>query len=166
MESAASTSRTGTAGARSGGLPFVDEHNLAIHAPAAAVWAALAEVAPGMGSGAAGRYAGLVGAEPRHRSGRFPEPGASVPGFAVADAVPERLLRLAGRHRFARYELTFRLAPGAEPGETVLRAETRAEFPGFAGAVYRTLVIGTGGHRVVVPRLLRVVRSRAEQRAD
>lgn len=153
-------------------LPFVDEHRVVIRASAAEVWDVLAGVAAGMGGGVAGWYAVLVGAEPRRRVGRFPDVGASVPGFAVADAVPQRLLRLAGGHRFARYELTFRLAEGAEgtqgaegvrPGETVLRAETRAQFPGVAGAAYRTLVIGSGGHRVAVPQLLRVVRGRAER---
>lgn len=144
-------------------LPFVDEHRVVIRASAAEVWDVLAGVAAGMGLGVAGWYAALVGAEPRHRVGRFPDVGASVPGFAVADAVPLRLLRLAGGHRFARYELTFRLADGENAGETVLRAETRAEFPGVAGGVYRTLVIGSGGHRVAVPQLLRVVRGRAER---
>lgn len=156
----------GTNGAGGERLPFVDEHRVVIRAAAADVWDVLAVVAAGMGTGVVtARYAGLVGAEPRRRAGRFPDPGASVPGFEVAQAVPEKLLRLAGRHRFARYELTFRLAEGENPGETVLRAETRADFPGVAGTAYRTLVIGSGGHRVAVPRLLRVVRARAERRA-
>ena len=38
---------------------------------------------------------------------------------------------------------------------TRVRATTLAEFPGIAGRIYRALVIGTGGHRVVVRRMLR-----------
>jgi hypothetical protein len=36
-------------------------------------------------------------------------------------------------------------------------ARTWAEFPGPAGAAYRALVIGSGGHRLVVRRMLRRV---------
>ena len=67
---------------------------------------------------------------------------------------------LAGRHRFSSYALTFRLDEiGAHRSR--LRAESRATFPGPAGAVYRLLVIGTGGHAVAVGRMLAQVRRRA-----
>ena len=67
---------------------------------------------------------------------------------------------LAGRHRFSSYALIFRLDEiGAHRSR--LRAETRATFPGPAGAVYRLLVIGTGGHAVAVGRMLAKVQRRA-----
>jgi hypothetical protein len=44
----------------------------------------------------------------------------------------------------------------------VLRAESRATFPGLAGAAYRLLVVRSGGHVVAVRRLLSAVRRRAE----
>jgi hypothetical protein len=43
----------------------------------------------------------------------------------------------------------------------MLRARSYAEFPGPAGRVYRALVIGSGGHRIMVRRLLRDVADRA-----
>jgi hypothetical protein len=66
---------------------------------------------------------------------------------------PRRSLALRGRHRFAEYELRFELEPSSA-GQTRLRAETSADFHGLKGRVYRALVIGTGGHRVAVGRIL------------
>jgi hypothetical protein len=79
----------------------------------------------------------------------------------VAEAVPGRRARLAGRHRFSRYTLDLTLAPA--PGGTTLAARTHAEFPGFLGGVYRALVITSGAHHVLVGRLLRTVARRAER---
>lgn len=72
-----------------------------------------------------------------------------------------RELELAGSHRFSRYALIFRLHELA-PGQVQVRAETRAEFPGPPGAVYRALVIGTRGHVLAVRRLLAAIKRRAE----
>jgi hypothetical protein len=58
--------------------------------------------------------------------------------------------------------LIFRLAAGDH--RTTLCAETRAAFPGIGGRVYRGLVIGTGGHVLVVRGLLRAARRYAERR--
>jgi hypothetical protein len=38
-----------------------------------------------------------------------------------------------------------------------LRALTFAAFPGVHGKAYRALVIGSGGHRIVVRRMLKRV---------
>lgn len=74
------------------------------------------------------------------------------------------MLALEGQHRYSRYGLIFSLEPTKDE-RTLLRAETRADFPGLTGSVYRTLVIGTRGHVVVVGRLLRAVKKRAERDA-
>jgi hypothetical protein len=42
-----------------------------------------------------------------------------------------------------------------------MRARTRAAFPGALGRAYRALVIASGGHRIVVARLLRKIEARA-----
>lgn len=138
-------------------LPFVDEHRLLVPAPPAVVWPALAAHVAGMRG--AGALARVLGTSPRRASGVPLEPGATVPGFAVTAAEPERLVRLSGRHRFSRYALTFTLA--AAPGGTVLGARTDAAFPGPHGRAYRLLVISSGAHRLAVARMLRDVRRRS-----
>ncbi|WP_116953004.1 hypothetical protein [Jiangella endophytica] len=141
-------------------LPFVDEHHLLVPAPPAAVWPALAAHVRAMTG--AGPLSRVLGTLPRRASGEPLEPGATVPGFAVAAAEPERLVRLIGRHRFSRYALTFTLV--AAPGGTMVRARTEAAFPGPHGRVYRLLVITSGAHRLAVARILRDVRRRAVTR--
>ncbi|MFG2575246.1 hypothetical protein [Streptomyces sp. NPDC048481] len=140
-------------------LPRVDELATVVPAERAEVWRALGEV---LGRAFAGRgwarYARLVGADERTASGPWPlAAGATLAGFRVAEVVPDRRLVLVGGHRFASYSLAFRLDE-AGPGRTRLSAETRAVFPGRAGTLYRALVIGTGGHRVLVLRMLAGVR--------
>jgi hypothetical protein len=71
-------------------------------------------------------------------------------------------LALEGRHRFSRYALTFRIDDLGD-GASRLRAETRAEFPGARGSVYRALVIGTRGHTLATRRMLNSVGRRAER---
>jgi hypothetical protein len=44
-----------------------------------------------------------------------------------------------------------------------LTAETKAAFPGAAGRVYKRIVIGTGGHVIVVMRMPMSIRRRVEQ---
>ena len=66
-----------------------------------------------------------------------------------------RRLALRGRHPFATYRLVYELDPEADGVR--LRALTFADFPGLRGRVYRALVIGSGGHRIVVRRMLRRV---------
>ncbi|MCL8012520.1 hypothetical protein [Streptomyces sp. AS02] len=78
-------------------------------------------------------------------------------GFRVAVSTRGRELALVGRHPFSRYALIFHLDE-TDQGHTRLRAESRATFPGPAGAVYRRLVIGTGAHALLVQRMLTKVR--------
>jgi hypothetical protein len=132
-------------------LPYIDEHSERVDAPADVVWAALLKVLRReMGGGAP--IARILGCDPAHGTAEFGgRPGEAVPGFRVVEADPGRRLALRGRHRFARYALTFVLDGGR------LRAQTYAAFPGLLGRLYRAAVIGSGGHRLVTRRLLRLV---------
>jgi Polyketide cyclase / dehydrase and lipid transport len=141
-------------------LPFVDEHTIAIDAAPSAVWPALVDVTSGsFGGRGSERVAAVLGCEQRAIAGAPGEVGSTIPGFRVAEARSPALLALEGRHRFSTYTLTFRVDPDGDGSR--LRAETRAEFPGLHGSAYRALVIGTGGHVVVVRRLLGSVKDRA-----
>jgi hypothetical protein len=50
----------------------------------------------------------------------------------------------------------------SENAATILRGESRAEFPRLRGKAYRALVIGTRGHVVAMRWLLRSIKQRAE----
>jgi hypothetical protein len=144
-------------------LPFVDEHAIEVAAPLERVWEAIGRTASSsFGGRSATFFARLVGAAETRPHGDPTEPGSAIVGFRVSRADAPLELALEGEHRFSRYALTFRLEalPG---GRSRVRAETRAAFPGLHGRAYRALVIGTGGHILVVNRLLRAVRARAER---
>ncbi|WP_369167900.1 hypothetical protein AB5J49_08445 [Streptomyces sp. R28] len=134
-------------------LPFIDAHTSVVAARPDAVCQAIADT---MDHQFAARpttvLTRLLGCADR----------SPIPGFHVVTAVPGKELALAGSHRFSTYALVFHLDETG-PGSTRVRAETRARFPGPAGAVYRRLVIGTGGHAVLVRRMLTSVRKRAPQ---
>jgi hypothetical protein len=146
-------------------LPLVDEHAITIDGTIDSVWAALlAVVDTAFARVPAAAYARVVGCRDDISSGPRPlAEGSTIPGFRVARARPGAELVLEGRHRFSAYALTFRME-GIGPDRTRLRAETRATFPGRAGALYRWLVIGTGGHARAVRGLLSRVRHRAGRR--
>ncbi len=121
-------------------LPFVDVHSTTVVATPDAAFDALERIGPRIGTDPiSGTYARLVGAEDR---------GA----FHVARSERPTLVVLGGSHRFSRYELVCRIEP--EHGGSIVRFETWAEFLGLGGRVYRAVVIGTGGHRVVMRLLL------------
>lgn len=145
-------------------LPFVDEHPTTIAAPPARVWEALLRAVEGMTAGAAsGRFAGLVGCADTAASGPRPlTTGSAFPGFHVGVAEQDSELELLGSHRFSRYALIFHL-DRLGPDRTRVRAETRAEFPGLKGRVYRALVIGTRMHVLVTNRVLAGVKRGAER---
>ncbi len=146
-------------------LPVIDEHGVLVLAPREVVWEALLSTVPraldGRGSV---RIARLLGCSETARSGDPRLIGSTVPGFIVARVIEPAVLALEGRHRFSRYGLLFSLEPTRDE-RTLLRAETRADFPGLSGRAYRALVIGTRGHVLVVKRLLGIVRKRAERAA-
>ncbi|MFD3570237.1 hypothetical protein [Streptomyces sp. NPDC058667] len=137
-------------------LPFVDEHAVVVDVRAEELWQRLVvgvERAFSRDGGA--RYARLVRAEPVVAGGPRPlAEGSAFPGFRVVRVVPGRELALHGGHRFsAAYSLVFRIDALAD-GRSLLRAETRAAFPGVAGRIYRLLVIRSGGHAFGMRRML------------
>jgi hypothetical protein len=144
-------------------LPHVDAHATVIAAGVERVWSALIEtIVRTLSRAGAARYARVVGCDDDRVAGPRPlAEGSSLPGFHVVSATEPCELVLAGRHRFSSYALIFRIDE-LSAGRSRLDAETRANFPGVRGAVYRTLVIGTGGHRVAVRRLLSAVARAAE----
>jgi hypothetical protein len=145
-------------------LPFVDEHATVVSAPPQDVWPALLRAAESMTRGAAAaRFARLVGCADSAASGPRPlAAGSAFPGFHVETATAPAELALAGRHRFSTYALIFHLDDLGD-GRTRVRAETRAEFPGLKGRIYRALVIGTRMHVLVTNRIVGSVKRRAER---
>jgi len=146
-----------------GQLPRLDEHSVGIAASAEHVWdATLASLDATFADRGAATFARLLGCEPVTRAGwDAPTVGSSLPGFSVVTADRPQLLVVSGRHRFARYGITFRI--GAAPAGTRLAAESRAGFAGALGALYGLAVVGSAGHAIAVHRLLRSVRQLAEQ---
>ena len=144
-------------------LPAIDEHGVLVLAPVEETWKALLQVVPrSFGGRGVDRVAGALGCCPAEASGPIERIGSTLPGFVVVRVVEPAVLALEGEHRYSRYGLVFRLEQTKDE-RTLLRAETRARFPGFKGRLYRTLVIGTRGHVVAVNRILRAVKKRAER---
>lgn len=149
-------------------LPFIDAHSIEMNAPPEDVWDELAHGALRRFGGAVGGPLGPIGArllgcpyaDP-------PGPGPGMPqtiiGFRIARAERPSLVELAGEHRYSSYSLTFRIEPAPDAPGSLLTAETRAVFPGARGRRYRALVIGSGGHVIVVRLLLGSIRRRAER---
>ena len=145
-------------------LPFVDEHSVTIEADREASWVSLQRVLEATRSAGFARYARMIRAVDTAASGPRPlSEGSAVPGFHVAAADEPRELALAGRHHFSSYALIFHLDEIAT-GRTLLRAETRAEFPGAKGAFYRMLVIRSRAHVLATRRILSAVKRAAEHR--
>ena len=147
-------------------LPYVDEQAVLVAAGADTAWIALTETLDrAFGRTAAATYARLVGCVDTAVSG--PRPlisGSAMPGFRVVDAVPGSTLLLEGSHYFASYTLRFWLR-SVSASQSSIAAETRAYFPGVPGRLYRLLVIKSGGHTVVLRRLLARIRRRSQQLA-
>lgn len=144
-------------------LPPIDEHGTLVLAPVEEAWEALLAVVPAaFGGRLAPRVSRWLGCSPAAASGSIDRIGSTIPGFVVVRVIEPAVLALEGGHRFSRYGLVFRLEP-TKDGNSLLRAETRAEFPGLKGKAYRALVIGTRGHVVAVNRILGAVRRRAER---
>jgi hypothetical protein len=144
-------------------LPFIDAHSRVIDADADDVWTALGRMLAKTDHLTTAVAVRLLGAHPARAAGDPLTPGSSVPGFGVVRSVRPTELVLAGRHRFSRYELTFALEPA--DGTTLVRAESRAAFPGVRGRLYERIVIGSRGHIVAVRRLLAAIASEVTARA-
>jgi hypothetical protein len=144
-------------------LPFVDEHYVEIAASPEQVWDALIAVMGGVSEGRTGRpVARALGCAQTESEGEPGEIGSTIPGFVVARSIRPAVLALMGQHRFSRYALIFSIVEKPS-GLVLLGAQTRAEFPGGRGRIYRGLVIGTRGHVLVTSGILRSVRKRAER---
>ncbi|MBJ8346201.1 hypothetical protein [Antrihabitans sp. YC2-6] len=113
-------------------LPYIDEHATTVNSDRQRAWAAVVKT---------------VCRNPA-------DPSTVPPGFVLDIATPPERFALKGRHPFSRYALIFELDEDG-PGRTVVRAQTWAEFPGIHGRIYKALVIGSGGHKIVVRRMLR-----------
>lgn len=146
-------------------LPYLDEHEIVIAADVDAVWTALLDtVGPTFSRGPMTVFARAVGCADRKASGPRPlAEGSTIPGFHVVTVVPGAELFLEGSHRFSRYAMMFRLEQ-VGPGRSRLGVESRADFPGTTGSIYRLLVVGSGGHVVSVRRMLSSVARRTESR--
>jgi hypothetical protein len=146
-------------------LPPIDEHAVVVRATPEATWDAIVATIPrSLGGALAERYAGAVGCEQTKAEGDAATIGSTLPGFIVARSIRPAMLTLLGEHRFSRYALVFRV-DRLEDERSLLRAETRADFPGWSGRAYKALVIGTRGHVLVVSRIMRAIRRRAERDA-
>jgi len=147
-------------------LPYIDEGTRRISTPAEQAWPGLVRTMAALSGPLPQPLIAAWGLEPDRRRGGWETTvsvGDTIPGFGVVALEPRRSLVLRGAHRFSRYELRFELTDSG-PG-SVLHAHTSAIFPGAAGAAYRALVIGTGGHRLAVRSLLaRVAREAANLR--
>ena len=122
-------------------LPYIDQHAIRVPADRVTTWSALLRVMC-----------------------RNPNDPSTVPaGFVLDQATPHERFALKGRHPFAVYRLVFEIGEEG-PQRTVVRALTWADFPGVKGRIYRALVIGTGGHRVVVRQMLKRIASEARPR--
>jgi hypothetical protein len=138
-------------------LPFIDAHETLVRAAPAAVWDATADVVAGWGGPVGAIAARAVGCSDTESD--FPR---TVVGFRVVRADRPSVISLRGAHRFSRYALEFSIGL-AQEGQTRLRAQSWAEFPGIPGRIYRAGVIGTGGHVFAVRRLLGAIQRRAER---
>lgn len=145
-------------------LPYIDEHRIQITATPEQVWAALLRrLGEQFGGAAAAPLTRMLALAPAKLRGDWHgslRTGDSLPGFEVTDCHPPTRLALRGEHRFSRYALVFELE-ATRGADCTLRAQSWAEFPGLAGRGYRAAVIGTGGHRMAVRRLLRSIARRA-----
>lgn len=141
-------------------LPFIDKHAVEVAATPEGTWQALLRH---WERSLPSWFARLLGCQDSRPSGPRPlAQGSAVVGFHVEDCEPPRRLVLAGSHRFARYQLIFHVEAVGE-GRSRLSAETRAEFPGLLGRIYRLLVIGCGPHILATRWILGGIRRRAEK---
>jgi len=143
-------------------LPLIDVHTIEMNVSPDRAWQSVMGLVRDFEKNASQRVlASALGCTDRQTSGIPGTLGSTVPGFRVVAADPRHLLRLAGAHRFSRYELTFRVEP-VGPGKSQVHVESRALFPGPHGTVYGALVIGSRGHVMAVKRMLRLIKHATE----
>ncbi|HEX5852341.1 MAG TPA: hypothetical protein VFY36_04555 [Solirubrobacteraceae bacterium] len=144
-------------------LPYIDEHSITIGATRERVWEALVStLRANLGTTTPTPLRMLLDVAPAEARGDWRGAlsiGDALPGFSIAEVSHPERLALSGHHRFSRYALVFEI-DSIDAERSTLRARTSAAFPGLAGRVYRALVIGSRGHRLVVRRLLRSIAGR------
>lgn len=144
-------------------LPSLDEQAVEIDAPAETAWAALfPTLEESFDTDRARSYSKRVGAIETDAHGDLQHPGGTLPGFVVTRSIAPVMLVLVGEQRISRYALVFRI--DLLPGHRCrLRLETRAQFEGGKGRLYKIVLRGSRGHAIVVNRVLRGVKRRAEE---
>jgi hypothetical protein len=129
-------------------LPHVDAHEVVVSLPIDEAWEAVHDMVGHSFLLRDGHpLARVLGPEPRE-------------GFAAEEELRPTRLVLRGRHHFSDYRLSFVLE-STGPSDTRVRAITDAAFPGWQGATYRALVIGSGAHARIMRRILRRLRDEA-----
>ena len=146
-------------------LGFLDEHAVVVEAAPDTVWDAVLGMVRGTFDGTGARlFARVVGCDPPAPSGwDDPGVGTTVVGFRIVEANRPGRLVVEGRHHFSRYGIVFRIEP-TDRG-TRCTIESRADFPGIRGRLYRLAVVGTRGHVLAVRRMLRDIARDAGRRA-
>jgi hypothetical protein len=146
-------------------LPFIDAPNIDVLASPQRCWDALTAVIGGrLERSSARAVAAVLGCDDRGARGSHEATGSTLAGFHVVRCDPPVRWRLEGAHRFSQYSLEFRVEDLGD-GRSRVHAESRARFPGWYGTMYRTLVIGSHGHRVAVRRMLEGIKRYAETTA-
>jgi hypothetical protein len=143
-------------------LPLIDVRSVDVEASSVCCWRAVIDVMSRSVDGPAARIfvAGISCAD-RRSSGNPDEVGAAFPGFHVVRSEPPFLWGLEGSHRVSTYSLEFRIDT-IGPARCAVHAESRARFLGLPGTLYRTAVVGTGGHAFAVGLLLSRIKAAAE----
>jgi hypothetical protein len=145
-------------------LPRIDEHEISVDVPADEAWPFVIAVFQRLTTRPAWRTLAMaLRCKPDRATGSPDTVGASLPGFRVTRCVAPKEWRLEGGHLFSLYSLTF-LITRIDSDHCLVSAESSALFPGFHGAAYRALVIGTGGHVIGVRGILRRIKFEAERR--
>ncbi|UFS94748.1 hypothetical protein [Nocardia huaxiensis] len=123
-------------------LPYIDQHSRLVAADRAHTWTALLRT-----------------------TCKNPDDLNTLPhGFSLDESDPPKRLAAEGQHRFSRYALTFTLEE-VDSGHTRLVADSYGAFPGLGGRIYRALVVGSGGHALIVRDMVRRIGVAAEKLA-
>jgi hypothetical protein len=142
-------------------LPHIDAHTIEVDAKPEVTWAALVDwIAQSSRDRGRARFARLLDCEPAETTGRPAEQDSTIPGFRVARSSPPHELTLEGRHRFSSYRLRFEIEPRGSG--SLCTATTDAAFPGLAGQLYKTAVIRSRAHRLLMKRLIGGLAGRIE----
>jgi hypothetical protein len=143
-------------------LPYIDEHEISVNVPASVAWTAAVAAFGRLTTRPALRiFAKAIQCRPDHAIGAAVTVGEALPGFLVTRCEVPREWSLEGEHLFSRYAVTFRIA-SVDSEHCRVAAQSSAEFPGLHGKIYRTIVIGSGGHAIGVRRILRSIKTEAE----